>query len=138
MLKHKFFALTLVAVMFLSSALLVHPASAAILVKGGQWSNTSRLIEDTCGGASQGATFPVTITNRSADYFKLTWFAQVFGMTRVNGDTFKGKYTNLNTGATYYLTLTFDSSTHYQGKLEVKFPNCANGHWLFLWVGQAI
>jgi hypothetical protein len=133
-MMRKSLALSLLAVLILTFALNTSTAGAAVAVKPGDWSNTSRLIEDTCGGAGVGATFPVNISVISFAQFKLDWFAQHFLMTRIVGDTFVGSYTTPG-GVVYNLKLTFSSSTHYMGNLEVKFPWC-NGHWLFLWVGQ--
>src|SRR5437867_244528 len=98
--------LALAAVLILTFALNTNAAGAAVPVAPGNWVNTTRLVEDTCGGAGPGATFPVTIYVISFAQFKLDWFGQVFLMNRVVGDTFLGSYTS-PAATVYNLKLAF-------------------------------
>jgi hypothetical protein len=105
-------------------------------ITSGRWTNVATLIEDTCGGASAGATFPVTLTQGPGlTRLSLDWYAQHFAMRRNS----RGAYTGLTTvgDGTYRLTLTFSSATAYSGNLEVTFPSCPRRHWLFSWAGTA-
>ncbi len=103
-------------------------------ITAGSWTNVATLVEDTCGGAAAGATFPVTLTpGPGVTHLTLDWYAQHFSMTRTTASTYTGK--TLVGGATYRLTLTFGTTSSYTGNLEVKFPSCPKGHWLIKWVG---
>ncbi len=100
------------------------------------WTNVASLIEDTCGGASTGSTFPVTIApSRGIGQLSLDWYAQHFAMQRNGLGAYTG-VTHVGDG-TYRLTLAFTSPIAYSGKLEVTFPSCPGRHWLFDWVGTA-
>ncbi len=103
---------------------------------GGTWTNVATLIEDTCGGAAKGATFPVTLTfGLGSTRLNLDWYAQHFILRPVRGGAFSGSI--MVGDSLYRLTLTFTSATTYSGKLEVTFPSCPGRHWLIGWAGTA-
>jgi hypothetical protein len=100
---------------------------------GSLWTNTAGLMSDTCGGASTGATSPVTLVfDANNNLGTLVWNDLVFTMNNL-----EGRYLGTaNSGDVLYsLDLTLTSATTYSADLTVTFeysPSCA---WRFHWDG---
>lgn len=102
---------------------------------GATWMNAAGLISDSCGGASMGATFPVTMVfDASGALLNLVWDDLIFNMSGADR-VYVGRATLDDTQ--YTLDLTMTTVTTYSAELVVTFdfsPNCA---WRFHWDGNA-
>ncbi len=110
-------------------------ALTPIAPAGTQWTNAAGLISDTCGGAAQGATFPVTLVFDSSNALvNLVWDEVVFTMNRAENG-YAG--TARSGDARYTLDLALTSPTTYNAELVVGFdfsPTCA---WRYNWDGTS-
>ncbi|MFN8373080.1 MAG: SH3 domain-containing protein [Anaerolineae bacterium] len=101
---------------------------------GSTWTNAAGLVSDTCGGASTGATFPVTLTfDESGVLHYLAWNDLVFNLRSADSRYVDSVQFH---DAQYALDLTLTSTTTYSAELTVTFeysPGCA---WRFHWDGS--
>jgi hypothetical protein len=97
---------------------------------------TSTLVQDTCGGASTGASFPVTLSFVGEILAAVNWFDTVFPMNLLAGNAYYGE-AHLS-DATYALQLWLTTPGGFDATLRVYFGTQPGCLWECTWVGSRI